>query len=144
MHGLFTVNQKYSALFYDFNVKGSGWELFWYSEFLYPTQRVAEGIMFLTRPSVSQSISSVFLVSTTPLKPLNRISGKFVGMKDIMCWCAYPQEILIQFFFSELPLFELRNLAKMKDTTETFCQHNSSETAQQNFMKLCIFEGHTM
>ena len=26
-------------------------------EFLYPTQRVAEGIMFLTRPSVSQSVS---------------------------------------------------------------------------------------
>ena len=37
---------------------------------LYPTQRVAEGIMFLTRPSVSP----VFLVSATPLKPLNRIS----------------------------------------------------------------------
>ena len=39
---------------------------------------VAEGIMFLTRPSislsVSQSVSPVFLVSATPLKPLNRIS----------------------------------------------------------------------
>ena len=42
--------------------------------FLYPTQRVAEGIMFLTRQSVSQSVSPVFLVSATPLKPLNRIS----------------------------------------------------------------------
>ena len=50
--------------------------------YLYPTQRVAEGIMFLTRPSVSksvsqsvsQSVSPVFLVSATPLKPLNRIS----------------------------------------------------------------------
>ena len=46
--------------------------------FLYPTQRVAEGIMFLTRPSVSQSVSQsvspVFLVSATPLKPLDRIS----------------------------------------------------------------------
>ena len=43
--------------------------------YLYPTQRVAEGIMFLTRPSVShsvsQSVSPVFLVSATPLKPLN-------------------------------------------------------------------------
>ena len=65
--------------------------------FSYPTQRVAEGIMFLTRPSVSlsvsqsvsQSVSSVFLVSTTPLKPLNRISWNFVVMKDIMCRCAY-------------------------------------------------------
>ena len=48
--------------------------------FLYPTQRVAEG-MFLTRPSVSQSVSPVFLVRATPLKPLNRISWNFVVMK---------------------------------------------------------------
>ena len=89
--------------------------------FLYPKIRVAEGIMFLTRPSVSQSVSQsvspVLLVSATPLKPLNRISWNFVVMKDIMCRCAYPQEILIPLFFSELRLFELRNLAKMKDTT---------------------------
>ena len=64
--------------------------------FLYPTQRVAEGIMFLTRPSVSP----VFLVSATPLKLLNRISWNFVVIKNIMCRCAYPQEILIQFLFS--------------------------------------------
>ena len=42
--------------------------------FLYPTQRVAEGIMFLTDQSVSQSVSPVILVSATPLKLLNRIS----------------------------------------------------------------------
>ena len=50
--------------------------------FLYPTQLVADGLMFLTRPSVnlsvsqsvSQSVSLVFLVSATPLKPFNRIS----------------------------------------------------------------------
>ena len=35
-------------------------------------------------------------VSATPLKPLNRISWNFVVIKDIMCRCAYPQEILIQ------------------------------------------------
>ena len=56
-------------------------------------------------PSVSKSVSPVFLVSTTPLKPLNRISWNFVVMKDIMCRCAYPQEILIPFFFSELRPF---------------------------------------
>ena len=56
-------------------------------------------------PLVSQSDSPVFLVSTTPLKPLNRISWNFVVMKDIMCRCAYPQEILIQFIFSELRPF---------------------------------------
>ena len=35
--------------------------------------------------SVSQFVSPVFLVSATPLKPLNRISGNFVVMKDIPC-----------------------------------------------------------
>ena len=54
------------------------------------------------------------LVSATPLKPLNRISWNFVVMKDLMCRCAYPQEILIHFFSRNYALFELRNLAKMK------------------------------
>ena len=49
--------------------------------------------------------TTVFLVSATPLKPLNRISWNFVVMKDIMCRCAYPQEILIPFFFSVLRPF---------------------------------------
>ena len=47
----------------------------YFVKYLYPTQRVAEGIMFLTRPSVSQSVSPVFLVSATPLKP--HIHGEF-------------------------------------------------------------------
>ena len=29
----------------------------------------------------------------------------------------------------------------MKDITETVCQRNSSEAAQQNFVKLCSYEG---
>ena len=37
--------------------------------------------------------------------------------------------------------FELRTLANMKDTTETVCQRISSETAQQNFVKLYSYEG---
>ena len=44
-------------------------------------------------------------------------------------------------FSRNYAFFELRNLTKMKDTTETVCQRNSSETAQQNFLKLCINEG---
>ena len=77
--------------------------------YLYTTQRVAEGIMFLTRPSssqsVCQSVSPIFLVSATPLKPLNRISWNFVVMTDILCRRAYPQAILIPFFFSQLRPF---------------------------------------
>ena len=61
-----------------------------------------------------------------------------------MCRCAYPQEILIKFFSQSYALFELRNLAKMKDTTETVRQCNSSETTQQNFVKLCSYEGHNV
>ena len=52
--------------------------------------------------SVSQSVSPVFLVSTTPLKLLNRISWNFVVMKDIMCRCAYPQEMLIWSFWGAI------------------------------------------
>ena len=45
------------------------------------------------------------------------------------------------FFLGAMPLFELQNLTKMKDTTETVAQHNSTETAQQNWVKLCSYEG---
>ena len=85
--------------------------------------------MFLTRPSVSL----VFPVSETPLKPLNRISWSFVDVKNIHvpCRCAYPQEILIPFFSQNYALFELRNLIKIKDTNETVCQRNSSETVHR-------------
>ena len=38
-------------------------------------------------------------VSATPLKPLNIITWNFVVIKDIMCRCPYPQEILMQFLF---------------------------------------------
>ena len=55
--------------------------------------------------SGSQSFSPVFLVCATPMKRLNRISWIFVVMKDLICRCAYPQTILIQFFFSELRPF---------------------------------------
>ena len=48
------------------------------------------------------------------------------------------------FFLGEMPLFELRNLTKMKDTTEIVGQYNSTETAQQNCVKLCSYEGHNV
>ena len=50
----------------------------------------------------------------------------------------------VSIFFSESRLYELRNLAKMKETTETVCQRNSSETAEQNLLKFCSCEGHIM
>ena len=72
--------------------------------------------------SVSQSVSPVFLVSTTPLKPLNRISWNFVVMKDIMCRCAYPQEILIPLFFLGVtPFLNLEIWPKWKILLNTVC-----------------------
>ena len=59
-----------------------------------------------------------------------------------MCRCSYPQEILIPSLLGAMPLFELRNFTKMKDKTETVGQHNSTETAQQNCVKLCSYEEH--
>ena len=155
------------------------------SNLLYPTQRVAEGVMF-SDPSASQLVSpsvlfflsvqflcvnvhihrkfwfSFFLgvtaflnfeilpkwkillkqfVSATSLKPLNRISWNFVVMKDLMCRCAYPGEFWFFFFLGVTPLFKLGNLTNIRILLETR-QRNYTETAQQNFVKLCNYEGH--
>ena len=83
--------------------------------------------MFSTRPSVSQYVSqsvspSVLFFLSSKLLYIETAQQNFVNIvvniKDIMCRFTYPQEIFIQFLFSELrPFFELRNLAKMKDST---------------------------
>jgi hypothetical protein len=89
-------------------------------------------ILFLSCPSVCLSVTQ--FVSATPLKLWNGISWNLVGSKDTICSCAYYQEILISWILWELCPFELRNFPKF--TTEAACQHNSSETTEQNFMKL--------
>ena len=84
-------------------------------------------------------------VSATPLKPLIRTSWNFVVMKDLMCRCAYPQEILIQFFSgSNAPFLNLEIWPKLKILLKTVCQCNSSEIAQQNIVKLCSYKGHSV
>ena len=79
--------------------------------------------MFLTRPSVSlsvgQSVSPVFLVSATPLKPLNKISWNVVVMKDMMCRCAYPKKIFIQYFLGVTPFLNLEIWPKWKILSAT-------------------------
>ena len=79
-------------------------------------------------------LSVTQFVSATPLKLLNKISWNLVDSKDTICSCAYYQEILIAWILWELCPFELRNFPKF--TTEAACQCNSSETTEQNFMKL--------
>jgi hypothetical protein len=89
-------------------------------------------ILFLSCASVRLSVTQ--FVRATPLKLLNRISWNLVGSKDTICSCAYYQVILIAWILWELCPFELRKIPKF--TTEAACQHNSSETTEQNFMKL--------
>ena len=55
--------------------------------------------------------------------------------------CISTGNFLIQYFSRSYALFDLRNL---NNTTETVCQCNSSEATQQNFMKLCSYEGHNI
>lgn len=93
-------------------------------------------------PSVSPMY---FIVSASLLEPLNRISRNFLVMKNIFCrcrTCAYIQDVLIHFFFLELPPFW--NFAKVKYTSKIFCPSNSSETVQQNFVKSCSWQGHNV
>ena len=58
--------------------------------------------------------------------------------------CIFTGNFDSIFFLGAMPLFELRNLTKMKDTTESVGHHNSTETAQQNCVKLCSNEGHNV
>ena len=84
-------------------------------------------------------------VRATPLILLNRITWNFVVMKDLICWCAYLQEILIQFFFlGVMPLLNLEIWPKWKILLKTVRQPNSTGTAQQNFLKLCSYEEHNV
>ena len=57
--------------------------------------------LFELRNLARMKDTTVYLVSATPLKPLDRISWNFVAMKDIMFRWAYPKDILIQFYFWE-------------------------------------------
>ena len=56
--------------------------------------------------------------------------------------CISTGHVDLIFFLEAMPLFELRNLTKMKDTTETVGQH--TKTSQQNCVKICYYEGHNV
>ena len=58
--------------------------------------------LFEFRNLAKMKDTTVFLVSATPLKPLNRISWNFVVIKDIMCTYAFLQEILIWSFWGAI------------------------------------------
>ena len=58
--------------------------------------------LFELRNLAKMKDTTVCLVSTTPLKPLNRISWNFVVMKEIMCRYAFLQEMLIWSFLGAI------------------------------------------
>ena len=58
--------------------------------------------LFELRNLAKKKYTTVFLVSATPPKSLNRISWNFVVMKDIMCRYAFLQEILIWSFWGSI------------------------------------------
>ena len=81
-------------------------------------------------------------VSITPLKLIKRISWNFVVMKDIMCRCAYPHEILIKFFSgSNAPFLNLEIWPKLKILLKTVRQHNLLKPLNRILWKLCSYEG---
>ena len=74
-------------------------------------------------------------VSAIPLKPLNRILWNFVVMKDKLCKCAYLQEIFIYMVFFPgatcMPLLNLEIWPKLKYTTKSVCNRNSSKLSHK-------------
>ena len=85
------------------------------------------------------------LVSTTPLKPLNRIVWNFVVMKDIMCRCAFLQEILVdpfeeQFispFLSDCPSLMLGIAIHCIQHSQAMFERGVCELAYSFFHFLC-------
>ena len=88
---------------------------------LYPTQRVAEGKMFWpVRQSVSQSVrQSCFSCKRNSSETAQQNFLKLCSYEEHECVDAHiHRKFWFHFFFRSYALFELRNLAKMKDTTQ--------------------------
>ena len=98
--------------------------------FLYPHATSCGGYNVFY-PSVSQSVCQ----SVSQFSFSCQRNSSETARQNFVKLCSYMYEghdvkIFDSIFFPELRPFELRNLAKMKDITETVCQRNSSETTQ--------------
>ena len=82
--------------------------------------------MFLTHPSVSQSIrQSCFSCQRNSSETAQQNFVKLCSYEGHNVQMRISTGNFDSFFFSRsYALFELRNLAKMNDTTETVCQRN--------------------
>ena len=128
------VKYKYKYFCYDNMVYLHSSILFQLSYLLYPTQRVAKGIMFLTRPSVSQSVL-FFLVSATPQNFVKLCSYDSEGHNVYMRISTGNFDSI--FSLGVTPFLNLEIWPKWKILLKTDCQRNSSEIAQTDFVKHC-------
>ena len=91
--------------------------------------------------NVGNEILKIF----SPTDKITRICEWASGyLEPWPCRCAYPQKILIQLYLGVAPFFNLEIWPKSKILLKIVRQHNSTETAQQNFVKLCSYEGHNV
>ena len=67
--------------------------------------------------------------------------------QNFVKFCSYEEVTVQKCIFTENFVLDVMLffylLAKIKYTTETVCQRNSSETSQQIFIELCSYDGHT-
>ena len=95
--------------------------------------------------SVSQSVSPCFSCQPNSSETAQQNCLKFCSYTGHSVQMRISTGNFDSIFFSRsYAPFEHRNLTKIKDTTETVCQPNSSETAKENFLKLCGYEGHNV
>ena len=86
------------------------------------------------------------LVSTTPLKPLNKIAWNFVVMKDIMCRYAFLREMLIWSFWGAIyiPFFvrlPVPNAWNCHSLYTAFSSNVGGMWACSLFLSLLLYEG---
>ena len=62
-------------------------------------------------------------------------------MKDILCICTHLQKSLVP---GIMPFLNQELFVKIIYNTKTVCQRNSYKIGQQNFIKLCSYEGNTV
>ena len=88
---------------------------------LYPTQRVAEGIIFYPsfRLSVSQSVrQSCFSCQRNSSEATQQNFVKLCSYEEQCVDVHIYRKFWLNFFLGVMPLFELRKMTKIKDTTQ--------------------------
>ena len=92
--------------------------------------------LFELRNLAKMKDTTVCLVSTTPLKLLNRISWNFVVMKDIMCRYALLQEMLIWSFWGAIYIPFLSDCPSLMLGIANHCIQHSQAMLERGLCEL--------